>query len=119
MAAPAEAAEGGHGQGPPCGYPVEGPEPGPIEEPAVVAADPHAAIDEALDIDVEDVQAPTGERARIVEHQLTQLPANRYCEACVCGRMQQARSFTGAFSRRGGHILGGNSGYSCRGPSPR
>lgn len=34
-----------------------------------------------------------------MEHQLTHLPANRFCEACILSKMQQVRHFAGALDR--------------------
>lgn len=83
----------------PSEYLVEGPDPDHVEEPAVAEVDPPAAVDEALGIDVDDVLASERERAELVEHTLTHPPANRYCEACLRGKMQEVCRFTGVFSR--------------------
>lgn len=58
---------------PPGEYLAEGPDPGPIEEPAVVEVDPHAAVDGALEIDVDDVRATERDGAIVVEQQLAHI----------------------------------------------
>lgn len=80
-------------------FPVEGPELGPAEEPAVAEVDPNAVVDETLGIDVNDARATERERAKMVERQLAHLPATRYCEACLRGNMHQIRHHTGASNR--------------------
>lgn len=80
----------------------------PVEEAAVVEVDPRPAADEARDIDVDDIRATKRESAKLVEHQLAPLPADRYCEACMCSKMQQVRPYTGASNRsltKLGHII--------------
>lgn len=58
--------------------------------------DPHAAVDESLDIDEFDVRATGRERASMVDHQLAHLPTNRYCETLMRGNMAQATDCAGA-----------------------
>lgn len=99
MAAPAEGDAGERGDDPPGVFPVEGPEPDLAEEPAVADVDVDDAVDQALGIDVDDVYATDRECAKMVEHQLTHLPPNRHCEACLRCKMQQLRHYMGASNR--------------------
>lgn len=99
MAGPVEGEADDRDCDPPGVSPVEGPEPDPVEEPAVADIDADTAVDEAVGIDLDDVPATERERARMVEHQLTHLPANRHCEACLRSEMQHVRHYAGAFNR--------------------
>ena len=98
-----DVADGAIIEAPPGPFP---PMAAPEMDPAVLQV-PDADVDpeSALALDMEEglggaPPVTVREQARQIEHLLTHLPANPYCDACQRGKMTQPRHMTGAFKRK-------------------